>query len=152
MMDNLSFLSQLFSSRCKSTSLFFRFTIIHFFSPVLCGEVYQALSFLLVILFIAAMSMCLTLSFFVFLRQPADCGLQSFLWIQRRVRPHDLLDERGKIHRRIRRSHQRRRNQVFFGVLSVRNVAYPKSLFVVWFCFQNTFLIVSGNNFLSKGR
>lgn len=124
------------------------------FFPVLCGDLCQALSFLIVILSVAAMSMCLTLSFLVVLRQPADRGLQSFLWIQRRVRPHDLLDERGKIHRRIRRSHQRRRNQVLFGVFSVRNVARPKSLFVVLFlfCFQNTFLIGSGNNFLSKGR
>lgn len=63
------------------------------------------LRFLTIIVSLAAMTKCLTLSFLFVLRKPADCGLQSFLWIQWRIRPHDLLDERGKIHRRIRRSH-----------------------------------------------
>lgn len=139
------------SYRCKSTSPFFLwFVVIPYFflfpSNFKWGDLSDVLRFFIIILSLVAMMRCLTLSFLLVLRKPVDCGLQSFLWIQWRIRPHDLLDERGKIHRRTRRSHQRRRSQVLFGVFTVKNMVCPKSLLG----FLNRVLIGSGNSFLSK--
>lgn len=104
--DNFSFISQLFP---VDTNQHQPISYVSFFgvfsSNFNWGGLSEVLRFLIIVLSLVAVAKCLTLSFLLVLRKPTDCGLQSFLWIQWRIRPHDLLDERGKIHRRIRRSH-----------------------------------------------